>query len=111
MAVVFSHGKKSGTAEDVSPLSLSGDRGVFFFERSGFYELPPMWTPYGGGDDAHLKIPLLDSTGITVFPRSDGRGGAGAPRWRYHQYVYPGPVSPISPYDALPALRLSHIPM
>ena len=80
MAVVFSHGKKSGTAEDVSPLSLSGDRGVFFFERSGFYELPPMWTPYGGGDDAHLKIPLLDSTGITVFPRSDGRGGAGAPR-------------------------------
>lgn len=54
-------------AEDVSPLSLSGDRGVFFFERSGFYELPPMWTPYGGGDDAHPKIPILDS-GITVFP-------------------------------------------
>lgn len=67
MAVVFSRGKKSGTAEDVSPLSLSGDRGVFFFGRSGFYELPPMWTPYGGGDDAHPKYPFWTQQELRFF--------------------------------------------
>jgi len=62
-------GKKSGTAEDVSPLSLTWDRGVFLFPEKGFPrqgKLSPQAADEGASPELHS--PLIRFAPFSTFP-------------------------------------------